>query len=410
MAGENFFDPEVVECPYPFYQSVRSHSPVLEIAAPGSDQTMFLVTRFDLVAEILKDSGRFSSQFMNPVGRDRSDPDVSEVYAQGWPWVDTLLTSDPPEHRRYRSLVNRAFTGRRVRELEPFIERVAHELIDAFIDAGRCDFASAYARQLPLRVIADQFGVPSADLADFRKWSDSFVARLGGLISKDQEMACARDIIALQNYLKTRIDACRREAQDNIMSDLVHAHTGDEIALSDAELINMLQQLLVAGNETTANTMAGGLMYLLREPDQVSAVYADPTLLDGLVEESLRTVSAQSGMWRIATQDTQLAGTPIPRGATILLRYDAANRDPEQFEDPETFNLRRPARPGHLSFGLGIHFCVGAALARKELEVGFRLLFARIRNIRLGEDNDFRHQPNMLLRGLRQLHITFDVR
>lgn len=408
MPRTDFFDPDVVECPFSFYQTVRTEAPVMEIAAPGSDQTLFLVTPYDLVVEILKDSDRFSSQFMNPIGRENSDPDVSAVYEQGWPWVDTLLTSDPPNHRRYRSLVNRAFTTKRVRALTPFIEGLAHQLIDSFIDEGTCDFIAAYARQLPLRVIANQFGVPSKDLANFKRWSDSFVARLGGLVSKEEELECAKDIVALQQYLKGRIDACRREPQDNIMSDLVHAHSENETPLSDAELINMLQQLLVAGNETTANTMAGGLMSLVQEPEKLDAVYADPALIGGVVEESLRTVSAQSGMWRIATQDTVLAGTNIPKGATILFRYDAANRDPEHFEDPETFNIRRPTKPNHLSFGLGIHFCVGAVLARKELEVGFRTLFSRVKTIRFTDDNDFKHHPNMLLRGLKQLNIEFE--
>lgn len=408
MPSPDFFDPDIVECPFAFYQSARQKTPVMEITAPDSNQTLFLVTPYDLVVEILKDSDRFSSQFMNPIGRENTDPDVSAVYEHGWPWVDTLLTSDPPNHRRYRSLVNRAFTTKRVRALTPFIEDVAQGLIESFIEAGACDFVEAYARQLPLRVIANQLGVPSEDLVDFKRWSDSFVARLGGLVSKEEELKCAKDIVALQKYLKSRIDDYRRAPQDNIMSDLVHAHVDDETPLSDAELINMLQQLLVAGNETTANTMAGGLMSLVQEPEKLDAVYADPALIGGLVEESLRTVSAQSGMWRIATQDTVLAGTPIPKGATILFRYDAANRDPKHFEDPETFDIRRPAKPSHLSFGLGVHFCIGALLARKELEVGFQTLFSRVKNIRFTDDNDFKHHPNMLLRGLKQLNIAFE--
>lgn len=408
MSNSSFFKPEVVECPFPFYQSARKDAPVMEVTAPGSDQTLYLVTPYDLVSEILKDSERFSSQFMNPIGRENTDPDVSAVYEQGWPWVDTLLTSDPPNHRRYRSLVNRAFTTKRVRALTPFIESLAHHLVDTFIDDGGCDFVATYARQLPLQVIANQFGVPSEDLPDFKRWSDSFVSRLGGLVSKEEELKCAKDIVALQQYLKGRIDDCRCTPQDHIMSDLVHTHIEDETSLSDVELINMLQQLLVAGNETTANTMAGGLMSLVQEPEKLDEVYADPALIDGVVEESLRTVSAQSGMWRIATQDTVLADTPIPKGATILFRYDAANRDPAYFTEPETFNIRRPAKPNHLSFGLGIHFCVGAVLARKELEVGFRTFFSRVKNIRFTDDNDFKHHPNMLLRGLKRLNITFE--
>lgn len=409
MPETNFFDPEIVECPFSFYQSARTETPVMELTIPDSGQTAFLVTRYDLVAEILKNSELFSSKFMNPVGREQTDPDVDAIYEQGWPWVDTLLTSDPPNHRRYRTLVNHAFTAKRVRALTPYIEALANQLVDSFVDVGTCEFIASYARPLPLNIIANQFGVPPADLPDFKRWSDSFVARLGGLISKEQELKCAEDVVALQKYLKARIDKCRRDPSDNIMSSLVHAHSEEDKPLSDAELINMLQQLLVAGNETTANTLAGGLMSLLQEPDKLKAVYADPTLISNVVEESLRTVTAQSGMWRIATRDTVIAATPVPKGATILLRYDAANRDPSYFEDPEVFDIHRPHTPKHLAFGVGIHFCVGALLARKELEVGFRVLFSRLRNIRLTADNDLKHHPNMMLRGLKQLKIEFEA-
>ena len=405
----NFFDPDIVECPFDYYKATREEAPVLELTVPDSGKPLYLVTRFGDVAEILKAPELYSSRFMNPVGREKTDPEIQAIYDQGWAWVDTLLTSDPPRHRRYRSLVNRAFTAKRVRRLEPYIEDLAHNLVDTFVHHGSCDFVAAFARPLPLRVIADQFGVPTDDLPDFKKWSDSFVARIGGLVSKEEEIECARDVIALQHYLKKRIDERRAAPTDDIMSDLVHAQVEGEASLSDAELINMLQQLLVAGNETTANSLAGGLMGVLQEPPQLAAVRADQDLIGGLVEESLRTVSAQSGMWRIATKDTELAGVSIPAGATLLLRYDAANRDPARFDDPETFNVHRANATGHLAFGMGVHFCVGALLARKEMEVGFRVLLERLTNLRLAQEKDFKHQPNMMLRGLQHLYIEFDV-
>ncbi len=219
----NFFDPEIVECPFAYYQSARSEAPVLPIAVPESGKRFYLVTRYEDVIQVLKDPDLFSSRFMNPIGREKADPDIQAIYDQGWPWVDTLLTSDPPNHRRYRALVNRAFTAKRVRALEPFIDKLANELVDAFIDQKVCDFVAVFARPLPLRVIADQFGVPDVDLPDFKKWSDSFVARIGGLVSKEEELNCARDVIALQHYLKARIDERRASPKDDIMSDLVHA-------------------------------------------------------------------------------------------------------------------------------------------------------------------------------------------
>ncbi len=407
-AKQSFFDPEVVECPFAFYQAAREEAPVMQITAPESGQPVFLVTPYDLVVEVLKDPGLYSSRFFNPIGRQETDPDIQAVYDQGWPWVDTLLTSDPPDHRRYRLLVQGVFTAKKVNALAPDIEKIANDLIDAFIDRGACDFVIAFARPLPLRVIASQYGVPAADFPRFERWSDSFVARLGGLLSKEQELECAKDVIALQHYLKQRIDERRLSPSDDLISDLVHARPDNAAPLSDAELINMLQQLLVAGHETTANTLAGGLMSLIRAPGNLAAVRDDPRLMDGLVRESLRTVTAQSGMWRITTRSTELSGVPIPAGATILLRYDAANRDPAHFPNPEKFDINRPSSPAHLAFGLGTHFCVGALLARKELEIGFGALLTRLNNIRFAADNDFKHRPNTLLRGLERLNIEFD--
>lgn len=404
----SFFDPEIVECPFPFYQAARKEAPVMKLTAPGSEQSLYLVTRYDLVVEVLKDPGLYSSRFMNPIGRDKTDPDIEAIYDQGWPWVDTLLTSDPPEHRRYRSLVQGVFTAKRVHALAPDIEKVANELVDTFIDGGSCDFVTAFARPLPLRVIANQYGVPAQDLPSFKRWSDSFVARLGGLVSKEEELECAQDVVALQHYLKKRIDERRSSPRDDLMSDLVHARTEDAAPLSDAELINMLQQLLVAGNETTANTLAGGLMSLIRVPETLAAVRAEPSLIKGLVRESLRIVTAQSGMWRITTRETELSGVSIPAGATILLRYDAANRDPAQFPDPETFDIRRKSSPAHLAFGMGTHFCVGSLLALKEMEIGFGVLLTRLGRIRFAAGNDFKHRPNMMLRGLKRLNIEYD--
>ncbi len=407
MRNMDFFDPEIVECPFAFYQAARKEAPVMELTAPESGRSFFLVTRYDLVVKILKDPGVFSSRFMNPIGREKTDPAIEAVYDQGWPWVDTLLTSDPPDHRRYRSLVQGVFTAKRVRALKPDIGKIANELVDKFINSGACDFVTAFARPLPLRVIANQYGVPSQDLPIFKRWSDSFVARLGGLVSKQEELECAQDVVALQHYLKKRIDERRSTPRDDLISDLVRARTDDGAPLSDAELVNMLQQLLVAGNETTANTLAGGLMSLIGEPEEMDAVRADPRLIDGLVRESLRTVTAQSGMWRIATRETELSGTPIPAGATILLRYDAANRDPAQFPNPESFDIYRKNAPTHLAFGMGTHFCVGALLAQKELEIGFSVLLTRLNNIRFAADNDFKHRPNMMLRGLKRLNIEY---
>ena len=410
LSEYNFFSPEVLECPYEFYKLARENSPVMELSSELVRGKLFLVTSYDLVKQILLNVDVFSSNFSQLLaGKEIQSPEVQEIAAQGWPPVNTLLTADPPEHRHFRSLVNQAFTTFRVNKMEGHIKLIVDELIDSFIDKGECEFISSFAVPFPVKVIAKQLGVPTEDLPKFKKWSDSSIARLSGRLSKEQEIECALDVLALQRYLNEVIEQCRKHPGDDLITDLVQAKVEGQRPLDTAELISIIQQLLVAGNETITNVLGGGMLLLIQNPQQMTLVQENPDRLENLVEEILRLETPTAGMWRIVKKDTELAGVAIPEGSVLLLRFDSANRDSKIFPNGEHFEVCRSNAANHLAFSHGIHFCVGAALARKEMFIAYGQLLRRLKKIQLvAGKNDLTHFPNVLLRGLKHLYIQFE--
>lgn len=405
MSGQvNFFDPAVQARPFEFYREAMAE-PVRRL--PGTN--IFLVVSYALVAEATARVTDFTNDFTGILSGARSaDPEVVAILEQGWPQRNTLLTADPPVHTRFRKLVNLAFSMKRVDALEPHIREIATTLIDAFIDRGECEFVRDFAMPLPVTLIAEQLGLPRERFADVKRWSDAFADRLGGMISKERELVCAHEVVEFQHAIKDMIDRRRNAATDDLLSDLVHARIDDERPLDDAELLSIVQQLMVAGNETTTSSLAGGLLQLIENPDQWARLVADPKLTVNMTEEILRTESPTAGLWRMVPRDTDLGGVAIPAGSMLMLRFAAANRDPAKFEDPDRFDVARGNARAHLAFGRGIHMCVGNMLSRKEITVAFQELTRRLTNVRLAEDCELAYPPNMLLRGLSSLSITFE--
>ncbi|GAB1542008.1 cytochrome P450 [Scytonema sp. NUACC21] len=408
LSDYNFFDPEVLVCPYEFYKLAREQAPIMELPSPKPDTSLFLVTRYDLAIEVLKDTKIFSSNFSTLlVGQEEQDDELQQIYAQGWPQMNTLLTADPPEHERFRSLVNKAFTSSRINKMHDLIQQIVDELIDNFIAQNQCEFVSEFAVPLPIKVIAQQLGVPQEDLPQFKQWSDAFIANLGHVLSREQKIACAKDIVAFQHYFRDVIESRQKQPQDDLISDLVQAKVAGERSLNTAELLSIIQQILVAGNETVTSALAGGMLLLAKNPDQMNLLQTNLSLLENFVEEVLRMESPTAGMWRVVTQDTKLGDVELKAGSLILLRYDAANRDPIKFQEGERFDVGRQNASNHLSFGYGIHYCLGAMLARKEMQIAYERLLKRLKNIRLAQE-DYQYLPNILVRGLNRLYIEFD--
>ena len=400
------FDPEILADPYAYYRTLRAEAPVYRDPHTG----IFFVSTYDLVVEVLRDHGRFSSHFIpGSGGQSSAKSEVRDVMAEGYPQVNTMLTADPPEHGRFRGLVNKAFTPRRVALLEGRMDEMADDLVDGFIADGRFDVISQYAVWLPLTVIAEQLGVPLEDLDRFRHWTEGFTTQLSGMAAGEDEVEAARRILEYQKYFAEKIEAVDEDSSDHLLSALVRARIEGERPLDVAESLSIIQQLLVAGHETTASAIAEGLRLLLENPDQMALVLEDEERIPNMIEEVLRLASPTQNMWRVATEDTQLGGVEIPAKSFMMVRFGSANRDEARFSDPERFDVLRENASDQLAFGHGIHFCIGAMLARKEMLVAYRTLFRRLTGLRLAEGAARVYKPSMLLRGLSELVVEFDA-
>jgi cytochrome P450 len=404
LSDFNPFDPRVLESPFEFNRLLIDQAPVYR----DPHTKLVLVSSYELVLEALKRHDDFSNRFSQAMGgRAAQRSEIVDVMRDGYPTVDTMLTADPPEHSRFRGLVNKVFTPRRVNVIEGEIQKVTDQLIDAFIGDGRFSVAAQFSIPLPLTVIADQLGVPRSDLPSFKRWTDGFVAQLGGMATGDAEVEAARLIVEYQHYFAARLEEARSAARDDIISDLVRARIEGERPLDTAESLSIIQQLLVAGHETTAATISAGLLLLIQNPDQQSLLRKDSELLPNMVEEVTRLTTPTQNMWRVATRDCTLGGFEISKGEFVFIRYGAANRDPAKFEEPDRFDIQRSNAREHLAYGHGIHFCIGAILARREMLVAFRAILDRLDGLALAPDQSISHKPNMLLRGLVDFDIEF---
>ena len=404
----NFFEPETLVDPFDFYRTVHREAPILPVPA----QNMHIVFNYDLVSEAIGRVEDFSNDFAALLSGTRAeDPEIKAITDQGWPGVSTLLTADPPVHTRFRKLVNLAFSMPRVNAIEADIRAKAINLIEEFAVKGECEFLKEFAIPLPVGMIAKQIGLED-QLDRVKRWSDSAVDRLSQMISREREIECARDEVEFQHVIKIKIDGRRAHGGDDLLNDLVQARIEGEQPLSDPEIMSVMNQFMVAGNETTTSTLAGGMLQLIRNPEQMSKAAAaaggkDPKIIANLVEETLRTETPTAGMWRLVTRDTELGGVHLPKGSMLHLRYAAANRDPAKYHDPDKFDIGRDNARTHLAFGKGIHMCVGNMLSRKEVTVAFDELLSRLTNFEVADEAAITIPPNMLLRGIIKLPIRF---
>ncbi len=403
----DFFQPDILEDPNPWYSQAHTGAPIVRLA----DGT-HLVLSYRLVLDAADRPQDFSSDFGSLMsGARRDDPEIQAVAAQGWPVMNTMLTADDPVHARFRRLVSLAFSSPRVNALETRIREIATTLLERVTPREAVDFMSSYAVPLPTTVIAEQIGLDACSATLVKLWSDASTARHSGLLSRERELESARHMLEYQQFLKAKIDA-RRATTDrrDLLGAIVNAQIDGDRPLEDAEIMSVVQQLMVAGNETTTSTLAGGMLLLHDNPGQLALVQAQPDLIPAMVEEMLRLLSPTAGMWRVAARDTQLGGWPIAAGERVMLRFAAANRDPQIFVDPDKFDVQRANLNKHVAFGKGIHSCIGNMLARKELTVSFQEIFKRYRGIRLAEGAPRpRHAPHKLLHGLANLDVVLDA-
>jgi len=399
-------DPAVLDDPFEAYAGLHERCPVFEMPQTG----LFLVTRYEDARTVLTDTRTFSSR-PSP-GASRQE-DVAAVYRRvitegGWARTPTLQRTDPPVHTRYRQLLGRVFTPRRVAEMSEHIDDVVHSLIDEFADRGECEFVSEFAIPLPGIIIAEQLGLDRSEIMTFRRWADAMLAMAQRALTEEEAVATAEVELEAQHFLAQEFEARRAEPRDDLISALVHAHGDDEEPLTMGELQDLMHQLVTGGFETTTAALGTGLWLLLRNPEQLALLREDPGLMKNFIEETLRFDSPVAGLWRVATCPALVGDTEIPEGAAVMPRFAAANRDAAVFPEPGRFDITRPNASSHLAFGVGSHYCIGAALARRELHLSFTALLERLDDIELeGRMPEPAHEMSFFLRPLKALPITF---
>lgn len=394
------FAPESVEDPYDLYERARAHAPAFY--APELD--LWVVSRYEDVRDVLADSERFSSAFMIRTPHVPA-PGVAEVLATGHPEVRMLLNQDPPDHTRLRGLVSAAFAPRVVRRLEARVQALTDELLDAVAGRDEFDLVEALTKPLPMRVICELLGLPVEDVERVRTGTDQVAVLASFGATPEQQLAAAHGSVAYENYLADVVDARRGGDGDDLITQILGDPPDGSEPLSTDEAVSLLITLVFAGHETSANLMGNALRLLLADPARWAAVVADPSTVDAVMEETLRMDTSAQGIFRLTVADTELGGVTIPAGAQVFVLIASANRDAAVFEHPDEFD---PARAGdkHVAFGRGIHFCVGAQLARMEARVALTTLAARLPALHSAPDFRPSYAPNLLHRG----PVTLPVR
>ena len=346
-------------------------------------------------------------EFAEALKEGRISKDVSRLLPpeQVSPLERSMLFKDPPDHTRLRSLASQTFTPNRIKNLEPNILRIVDELIDAMASSAECDFIRDFALPFPVRVIAEMLGVPQEDQHRVHAWSNQLIAAADSVKASEQSFqdeATAKQ--ELYDYFSALIATRSKRPQEDILSALIQARDSED-RLNDEELIGSCILLLVAGHETTVNLLGNGLFTLLKYPDQMRLLNERPDLMGNAIEEMLRFESpVQRGTFRFARERMEFGGNVFEPGEIMSAVLGAANRDPVQFPDPDRFDISRtPNR--HLAFGLGMHFCLGASLARTEARIGFQRLFERLQEI-IPVDEKPDWNSNSLFRGLKRLRIS----
>jgi cytochrome P450 len=397
-AFADLFDPAAKSNPYPIYADLRTSRPVHHVMLPDGSR-LWLITRYDDAAHALRDPRLIKGRTIRPVPEDLA------------PFTKSMLSTDPPDHTRLRGLVHQAFTPRLIERLRPRIQQIADELLDRVEPVGAMDLVEDYAFPLPMTVITELLGVPSQDRDRFREWSNTFVS--SGFASQDEPFPepLRASMTAFSDYLRALFEHKRADPRDDLVSRLVLAEQQDGArcdALSETELIGMVFLLIVAGHETTVNLIGNAVLALLTHPDQLRRLIEDPALIVPAVEELLRYDGpVEIATFRFASVDIELGGVRIPQGDPVLVALASADRDEARFADADRLDITR-ADNRHLAFGKGIHFCLGAPLARLEGQIAIGTLLRRMPGLRSAVPLDqLEWRPSTILRGLRSFPIVF---
>jgi cytochrome P450 len=377
------------ENPYGLFAGLRANAPVVKMGTAG----LWAVSRYDDVLRVLRDPATFSSE-------------VSVDVLAGEPARPSMIFNDPPMHTRLRGLIAKAFTPRMVELQRAAVQEYCDELIGKLCATdGDVDIVAGLAYPLPVMVIANMLGVGDGDMPTFKRWSDAIIENVGMMLMVGDDGSLDEINREFDRYFKARLDKLRVEPEDNLLSGLVHAET-DDGKLSEEDLLLICRLLLVAGNETTTGLIINSVRVFAEFPDVVMQLRARPDLVPSAIEEILRYYAPFAATFRRTTRDVELSGVTIPKNDRVIPLMASANRDERQFERPDDFIIDRdPNR--HVAFGMGIHYCLGAPLARMEGEIALRTLVPRITSVSITSEAD----PGTLLRpgGPAELWVRFAV-
>ncbi|MGA5894641.1 cytochrome P450 [Streptomyces venetus] len=399
MAAFDPWDPAFLADPYPAYAELRAQGRVHYFEP--TDQ--WLVPHHADVSALLRDRrlGRtYQHRFTHEeFGRTAPPPEHEPFHTLN---DHGMLDLEPPDHTRIRRLVSKAFTPRTVERLKPYVRGLADELASALVAAGGGDLLKDVAEPLPVAVIAEMLGIPESDRAPLRPWSAEICGMYELNPSEETAAKAVRASVEFSDYLRELIAARREEPGDDLISGLIAAHDeGDR--LTEQEMISTAVLLLNAGHEATVNATVGGWYALFRNEAQLSALRADHSLVPAAVEELMRYDTPLQLFERWVLDDIEIAGTTIPRGAEVALLFGSANHDPTVFKNPDRLDLTRPDNP-HISFSAGIHYCIGAPLARIELAASMTALLEKAPALRLAQEPQ--RKPNFVIRGLEGLSVA----
>ena len=412
-----FNDQSLVEDPYPYFDQLRSECPVLQLPQFG----VVAVTGYDEALEVYRDTDTFSScnsvvgpyaMFSTPPEGDDLGPFIAE-HRHELPMHEHMVTMDPPEHTRERSLLMRLITPKRLRDNEDFMWRLADQQLDEFVADGRCEFITAYSQPFAMLAVADLLGVPEEDHQRFREGFG--LSGSPGAVGKGEAGNPGENPLAwLDQWFASYIEDRRRKPRTDVLTDLALATYNDGTVPDVTSVVRTATFLFAAGQETTARLLAASLKHLAEHPEIQDELRADRERIPDFVEEALRVESPVKADFRLAKRTTEVGGVEVPAGTPVMLLNGAANRDPRRFECPHEFRIDRPNAQAHIAFGRGAHSCPGGPLARAEGRISLERILHRTRDIRLSEEHHgpsgarrFRYEPTWILRGLTELHIEF---
>jgi cytochrome P450 len=385
----------------------RSEEPIFFCEPLGA----WIVTRYDDVRGILEDTERFTQTGILAPSQEGFAPEVTEILHGGRAKLNVtamLGNFDGPDHRRLRQAIHRSFTPRRVKQLAPAIRAIVDECLDDVIALGEADVIEALTYRVPIRAVFLLSGFPAGHQDQLKQWSDDLAALIASPLPLARQIECARSYRAFEDYVQAAIDACRAEPRDDFMSDLIRSIDSGEVVMDGAELLMLFTiNLLLAGHETTTYAMTGMLYHLLAEPSRWKRVVDDPSCIPATVEEALRYEPPMLGFWRYVAADTVVGGTALKAGDRVYWLNTSANRDETAFERAGEFDPDAKRTLPALTFGFGAHYCLGAQLAKLELELLLERLRERTPSLALAPGQRIAYEPHPVFRHIRSLRVVW---